>query len=49
MTFINGLLQRLLFTFGVMLFMQLPQFIDHTASNFPVITSPNKTNYNNFN
>jgi len=29
MTFINGLLQRLLFTFGVMLFMQLPQFIDH--------------------
>ena len=29
MTFIHGLLQRLLFTFGVMLFMQLPQFIDH--------------------
>ena len=29
MTFINGLLQRLLFTFGVILFMQLPQFIDH--------------------
>jgi len=29
MTFINGLLQRLLFTIGVMLFMQLPQFIDH--------------------
>lgn len=29
MTFINGLLQRLLFTLGVILFMQLPQFIDH--------------------
>ncbi|SGY97224.1 DUF2937 family protein [Moritella viscosa] len=29
MTFIHGLLQRLLFTIGVMLFMQLPQFIDH--------------------
>ncbi|MDX2319032.1 MAG: DUF2937 family protein [Moritella sp.] len=29
MTFIHGLLQRLLFTVGVMLFMQLPQFIDH--------------------
>lgn len=29
MTFIHGLLQRLLFTFGVILFMQLPQFIDN--------------------
>ncbi|PKH09676.1 DUF2937 family protein [Moritella sp. Urea-trap-13] len=34
MTFINGLLQRLLFTFGVMLFMQLPQFIDHYSQQF---------------
>ncbi|QUM77719.1 DUF2937 family protein [Moritella sp. 24] len=29
MTFIHGLLQRLLFTVGVILFMQFPQFIDH--------------------
>ncbi|MFT5879870.1 MAG: cell division protein FtsB [Moritella sp.] len=29
MKLINGLLQRLLFTLGFILFMQLPQFIDH--------------------
>jgi len=29
MKIINGLLQRLLFTLGFILFMQLPQFIDH--------------------